>query len=314
MQHRLDQRPAISEPRIGEPRSGFADDQRPHDPALAAQPLQQPGWRTRRARRSRHPLAEHDILTIDRVEPVIEQVQHRLGRILVVGEAMQQFAAGHGRLGRQPGGEIKAQLRALDVAPARIEPRRPGESQRGFRHIAAMPQQMPVMQREFRVVRLGAAGALGGIERAVEPAAQHLGAGQHAPQPRRGRSRRGAAQQARRLLGTAAAHQHLGGVDHGAELRPAKLAPVRHRDGAHRPVGRFLDRAADPPAARPHEARIRGCPAPAPRRSSRTRSPRRCVPPPPERRSDGDARRSNPGTARSAGDRRRRPHRGCRNC
>ena len=136
---------------------------------------------------------------------------------------MQQFAAGNGRLGRQPGGEIKAQLRALDVAPARIEPRRPGEGQSGFRHLAAMPQQMPVVQREFRIVRLGATGALGGIERAVEPAAQHFGAGQHAPQPRGNRSRRGPAQQARGLLGTAAAHQHLGGIDQAPSAR--QLAP-----------------------------------------------------------------------------------------
>ena len=124
---------------------------------------------------------------------MIEQVQHRLGRILVIREAMQQFAAGDGCLGRQPGGEIEAQLRALDIAQARIELRRPGEGQCGFRHIAAAPQQMPVMQREFRVIRLGAAGAFGGIECAVEPAAQHLGAGQHAPKPRGGGFRRSAA-------------------------------------------------------------------------------------------------------------------------
>ena len=192
----------------------------------------------RRARRSHGSLAQHDILTIDRVEPMIEQMQHRLGGILVVGEAMQQFAAGGGRLGRQPGGEIEAQLRALDIAPARIKLRRPGEGQGGFRHIAAAPQQMSVMQRKFRITGLGAAGALGGIERAVEPAAQHLGAGQNAPKPRGGGSRRSAAQQARRICGAAAAHQHLGGVDHGPEL-----APLHRRGGAHRPLGRLINPA-----------------------------------------------------------------------
>ena len=92
------------------------------------------------------------------------------------------------------------------------------------------------MQREFRIVRLGAAGALGGIERAVEPAAQHLGAD-------RTRHSRGVAapadaprKQARRLLGTAAAHQHLGGVDHGPEL--AAPAPPRRRASPSRPPPR----------------------------------------------------------------------------
>ena len=93
VQDRLEQCPAVSELRVAETGAGFADDQGVNDARLGLQRCEHSRLRSQPPRRPQCALAQHDIFAVERFEPAVQYLEHRLGVFFIVGRGSDQLAA-----------------------------------------------------------------------------------------------------------------------------------------------------------------------------------------------------------------------------
>ena len=163
---------------FAEARAGLADDQGVDDAPLDAQSLEKSGRWSRFPLRSRRTVAQHDVIAVQRLEPAVQYLQHRLRIFLVFRRGTDQFSADGERVGKAAAVEIDRELRPLGVGIFRIERRRPAERLGRLVEPPEPVQQVGSMQMVFRYLRSDRKRPVDRLECILDPTAQHLRRGQ----------------------------------------------------------------------------------------------------------------------------------------
>lgn len=265
MQNGLEHRPAIAQLRVAEPGAGLADDQRLDDAALAAQARAKSRQRTERPFRARGAVGDHDIVGVDRVQPAVQEMQHRFRGSLVVRVRVEEGAADSGGLGHPAMIEMKRDLGAPGRWVLGIEHGGCGEGRGGGFRIAPAVQQMPAVQMVFRVLGSDRERVVDRRQGRVKPIEQHLDRRQNAQDAlAAGVALGGVAHQVRSFVDIAGAQQEFGRMDRRAGVAGHQ---VEGPDGVHGCPTEIADRReraaqmAVPlgPVPRPCEQAFVGC-------------------------------------------------------